>query len=194
MSDDVKRLAAYAGSALAKWVVCALAGYGGLGMWLAGETAKHRFSVRAQEIITTSIAAATRKSSASEYFCTHARKPGAQAGIAAELQRLEEEDRQLQIQIEECPTGYENAILQLRRKQCIEAQAALTKRQRQINRRSERPQTLPAISQQLASTEADLRRLPYEAARQSTLLLPEMINRSNADGPTATIGGHRPGF
>lgn len=171
MSDHVKQLVEIVRPPLTRWVVYTLISSSGCGIWLTGEMAGHRFTRRAQEIFHDALAAASREPSATSRFSAPSWKPGSPAEAIRALDCLEDEDRQMQLQLEICDSDHEKNLLQMKRRRCIEAQTALTA---MIVGTSTQCRPAPRTSQVHKGTEFDdenLRRRPYDAARRAGLLV-----------------------
>jgi TolA-binding protein len=139
---------------VAGWVLPAFFGIGSLGPWLTGEFAKSQFGRRTVEIICTSVELAGR-----------VQKP--QSPAKDPLGQLEDQDRQLRLQIEICPDEKTRRQLIEKRNRCIQAQADRARHDRQMTIRQKKNNGLAKVVLQPPTTcNERLRRRPYDAARQ----------------------------
>jgi len=138
------------------WVLSAFFGIGSLDAFLTNELAKSQFGRRTVEIICTSVELAGWQA---------VQKPPSPAKDP--LGQLEDQDRQLRLQIEICPDEKTRRQLIEKRNRCIQAQADRARHDRQITIRQKKNKGLDKVVLQPPMTcDERLRRRPYDAARQ----------------------------
>lgn len=155
MTDLAKTVAKNVIWRLARWAIPTLLGFGWFGPWLTGEKARHRFFHQTYDIICTSIELSGRQA-----------KRGQPSSEKDPIKRLEDEDRELRLQIEVCPNSAERQRLFEQLDRCISAQASVMQ-QRKPN--TGRPGTTAKLTKVIpvipAAHDEYLRRWPYDAAR-----------------------------
>ncbi len=156
MSHRTEKCVRYAMWKVAGWVLPAFFGIGSIGTWLTGEFATSQLGRRTVEIICTSAELAGREA---------VQKP--QSPAKNPLDQLEDQDRQLRLQIEICPDEKTQQQLIEKRNRCIQAQADCARHDMQITIRQKKNKRLSKVVLRPPTTcDERLRRRPYDAARQ----------------------------